>query len=407
MAQETGLRTTYSAFTTENRVVRQIGPKIALLDPTAAPMITLLNAMKGKRKQTDNPVFEWLEDDFVARWAQSNATVSNTTTANTIALATGHGKYFVPGDVFIVPNADSSSTAPEMCRVTGVSSDTITVTRAFAGTTVQTIGNTSALRIIGQAFGEGAAAATSKNTVVATRTSYTQIFKQTLKLTGTYMSTKQYGDDGDERKRQHAKMLQQVKIDMNGALLFGKATSTTDADGNPLRTTAGLNTVISSNIFDAGGTITLKYLDSFANSAFRFGPKEKYLFTGGAMTRAINAWARNQQISTSREDKVFGVMVKQIETPFGIWNHINDYALESPTSLTAGFSGYGFAGWGFSVDLEEIDYRFMKGRDTRLVQDIERAGYDYKVDELLAEVGFEIRQEKHHAKIYNVTDYAA
>lgn len=418
MAQHAGQRSTLQAFNTENRVIRVVDDKISMVEPNIAPCITLMLKM-GQRASVSAPRFEWNEDEFIARWAQvSTATVGNTTSANTIALVAGHGSYVVPGDVLIVPKVVTSSSAPEMLRVTTISTDTITVTRAFGGSTVDTIYPSSALRLIGSAYAEGAALPSVKNTYTTTKISYTQIMRRTLDLTKTQIATKLYSDGGNERKRQHKKMLQEVKEQMNAALWWGKAYE--DLTGTtPIRTTMGINSVVSTNVVDAGGTLTQKLWDSFCDISFRFGKKEKWLFTSGSVTKALNAWARTH-LMLKPSDSLWGVSIDQIKTPFGVFNLVNDYMLENPnnynqtngwTGNTTASSAYGFGGCAFAIDMDNIKYRYLEGggqnRDVKLTENKVEDGADRLIDEVLAEIGFSIKEERTFAKLFNVQDYQA
>lgn len=404
MAQIVGQRTTSHAISTENRLVRNINETIAELEPNIAPMLTLTLKM-GKRSKTITPVMEFLEEDYIARYAASAATVGNTTSANTIAVDDG-GKFAV-GDVFNVPKAIASSTAPEIVRVTTISGNTITVTRAFAGSTIDTIGNGAALRLIGSAHEEGGVLPNAKTGSPVTLTSYTQIFKRIIDFSNTLIASKQYGDGGSERKRQHKKALKEFKEQLNAALLWGKASQNLSGGENskPLRTTMGLNSRISTNVVDAGGVLTPKLFMTFLEAACRYGSREKLLLSSSRVVQAVNAWAINH-LNVTTSETVYGVKIQKIMSPFGVeFMLVNDWMLEDNVA------NQGFKGLAYVVDLECIEYKYLEGdgenRDTKLTENVVLDGADRKVDQILAEVGFIIGEEKKHAKLFNVTDYQA
>lgn len=404
MAQIVGQRTTSHAITTENRLVRNINETIAELEPNIAPMLTFLLKM-NKRSKTITPVIEFLEEDYIARYAASAATVGNTTSANTIAVDDG-GKFAV-GDVFNIPKAVTSSTAPEICRVTTISGNTITVTRAFAGSTIDTIGNAAALRLIGSAHEEGGVLPNAKSGSPATLTTYTQIFKRVIDLANTLIASKQYGDGGSERKRLHKKALKEFKEQLNAALLWGKAYQGLTAGDNskPLRTTMGLNSRISTNIVDAGGVLTPKLFNTWMEAGCRYGSREKMMVVSSRIMQAINAWQINH-LNVSQTETVYGVKVNKIMSPFGVeFMLVNDWMLEDNVA------NQGFKGLGFIVDMECLEYKYLEGdgmnRDTKIYEDVVEDGSDRTVDQILAEVGFVIGEEKKHAKLFNVTDYQA
>lgn len=404
MAQVVGQRTTSHAITTENRLVRNINETIAELEPNIAPLVTLMLKM-NKRSKTITPVIEFMEEDYIARYATSAATVGNTTSANTIAVDDG-GKFAV-GDVFNVPKTISSSTAPEIVRVTTINSNTITVTRAFAGSTIDTIGNGAALRLIGSAHEEGGVLPNAKSGSPATLTSYTQIFKRVIDLTNTLIASKQYGDGGSERKRLHKKALKEFKEQLNAALLWSKAYQglTAGENSKPLRSTMGLNSRVTTNVVDAGGVLTPKLFNTFLEAGCRYGSREKVLLASSRVVQAINAWAINH-LNVTTSETVYGVKIQKIMSPFGVeFMLINDWMLEDHVA------NQGFKGLAYIVDLECVEYKYLEGdgnnRDTKLYEDVVEDGSDRTVDQILAEVGFVIGEEKKHAKLFNVTDYQA
>ena len=131
MAQFIGQRNTAQTIT-ETRLVRLVGDEGLLLEASEQPLITFLLKAK-KRGSIDSVRKEWFEEDFVARWGTLAEAVDGSETAIDVV----DGTLFTAGDVICIPNAATSSTAPEQMRVTSVSGNTLTVVRGFAGTTAQ------------------------------------------------------------------------------------------------------------------------------------------------------------------------------------------------------------------------------------------------------------------------------
>jgi len=187
-------------------------------------------------------------------------------------------------------------------------------------------------------------------------------------------------------------------------LLFGKSASATSGE-NYLRTTQGLFSTISTNIYNMNGTLTMKAMESWCRMAFRYGPKKKILLADPLMTSALSQWANNY-IQLSVNETKFGVAIKTWRSPHGELMIVNDWMLEN------GVSGQnGFAGRSAIVDLDQITYMYLAGngynRDTKLLPDVKKDGQHRVVDEYYAEVGFKIKREQYHSFCYNYTDYAA
>lgn len=405
MAQLVGVRTTNQSASVEGTLVRDVGEDIVLLEPNATPLITLTMKMKN-RKPVYSPRVEWLEDDYVARWGQNgSATISAATASTTVTVS--DGTLFAAEDLVLVPKAVSSSAAPEMFRVVSVSGNVLTVIRNVGTGTIGTIDASAALRILGSAAEENATPQSQKSTNVATLTTYTQIFKTIVSLSGTQEASRIYGSPGGERKRLHKKKLVEHKQKMNAQALFGKASEslTGGPNGNPVRTTAGINSRITTNITDAGGILTQKTFESFARAAFRYGSQNKLLLASPIVISAIHAWG-NSFMQLGPMEKQFGVDIQKVTSGHGQFTLARDWMLEDGVSGQNGFGGVAFC-----IDMENFEYVFLsengKSRDTRIEQDVVKDGRDGVVDEILTEAGFRIRHEKKHAKLFNVTDYSA
>jgi hypothetical protein len=312
----------------------------------------------------------------------------------------------VPGDLFIVPLAINSSAAPEICRVTAVAGNVLTVVRDVGTVGAQTIAANAALSLLGNAYEEGGTIPTAKTTAPVNKITYTEIFRDVINLSNTNIAAQQYGTS-NERQRLHQKKLKEHKVKLNRSFLFGQASEnlTGGPQGYPIRTTAGLNSVIATNIVDATGTLTQKTFESFSRLAFRYGKNEKLLLCAPIIKSAINEWGKGYLMVKPGEKK-FGVAVQQVQTAHGTWLVANDWMLEN------GISGQnGFGGLAFSIDVDMLELKYLSNngvnRDTHIRENVIVDGRDAMVDEVLTEMGLVVMQEKYHAKLFDVSDYSA
>jgi hypothetical protein len=293
-----------------------------------------------------------------------------------------------------------------LIRVTVVTGNVLTVVRAQAGTTVRAINADVAIRILGSAAEEGALPPSAKSTTVATKTTFTQIFKTTIDLSGTQMASKIYGSPGGERKRLHKKKLVEHKQKMNITALFSTAgeSLTGGPNSNPIRFTMGLNSRITSNVTDAQGTLTRKTFEAFSQTAFRYGRQTKLLLASPRIISAIHDWG-NSFLLVKPMEKVFGVDINRVQTGHGEFLLARDWMLED-TVASQGFSGLAFV-----IDLDDSGYIYLnengQNRDTKIKQDVIKDGRDGIVDEVLTEGGYWFRHEKKFAKLFGVADYSA
>lgn len=407
MAQFTGVRTTYQTDTPENRIVRRVDDDLSLLEPNEGPLITLLLQLK-KRSSTDTPRLEWYEDDYVARWVNMSATAMIAGDTTMILATAG---MVVAGDVLAVPGAVTSNAVPELVRVvSNASGDGVTwvVSRGFAGTTAGAIAANAPLRILGSAYQENDPFPNSKVRRPDQKLSYTQIFRTSCQFSKTQVATRTYNAPGGERQREHKKKLKEHKIAMNSSFLFGKASETMDyaGTGRPLRTTMGINSVISANgtAVDAGGALTYLTFEEFSRRAFRYGKNTKLLLCAPILKSAITFWGFSKLLISPGETRL-GVNIQKVITAHGTWLLTNDWMLEN----SALGSTTGFGGMGFSIDLDQLDMRYLnangENRNTHIIENAVKDGRDGYMDEILTEAGLVIKQPLYHTKLYNITSF--
>lgn len=390
-------RTTNQAVA-ENRLVRVPDEDMLMLEPNNTPLVTFMLGMKRK-KMVESPRIEWGEDDYTPQWAKVTTGVAASAGATTITLQDNLN--VVPGDILLAPQA--GAIVPEQLRVISVgSSNTIVVARNTGGTGLRVVPDGSMLMILGQAYEEGSTAPIAKTTVPEQRINYTQIFKRSIKLTGTQAASRQYFSGGDERRRLRQKMMEEFKIQMNRQFLFGQRSESMSGGPNqrPIRTTGGLNSFIATNRFNAGGVLTRKFFESFARRSFRFGNKKKVLLASSIVISAIYEWGNSFLKLDPMEDK-FGVALTKINTGHGEFALVRDWALDDGETGQPGFSGFAFA-----FDPECMTYRYLKSRDTRMYLDGGQPTEDAELDWIQAEVGMQLRHERRHACLFGVDDYS-
>lgn len=399
----------FNQMVTDTTQVRDVSEQMVLLEPDANPLYVLTNAAKRKQPSIA-PRFEWVEDQEVAMWGQaSNGTTDYSSAATNFAVA--DVTIFSVGDIIAVPRANNSGTAEENMLVTatsGASTGTITVTRGIGSSTQDTVGATAAIRILSSAFTEDATVATQRYTSKTVKTSYCQIFKTVVKLTHTAASTKQYGAPDGERKYQIVKALIRHRSEIEAAGLWGFASETL-ASPSSRWTTMGLKGRISTNKTDASTTLTLTTFNTFGETVFRYGEKQKLLIAAPKIISAINFFSQNKLL-TSVGDKVFGVQIGRFTLGLGEFLLANNYR---QSSGEIGYTGStGFIDEAYSVDLPSVAMRYLNGGgdqligDTKLYENVLPDGSTTRTDEYRSQVGWEIRHEKKHALLYDVTAYS-
>lgn len=372
---------------TQARRVVDMADKIALLDPNLAPFLGVLKLLKKDIRKTYSPKFEWLEDDYLGVRTKVKTAIS---AAATTSLEVNDASIFRVNDVLNIPDVG------ENMLVTAVtpSSNTLTVVRGFGSqAAAASIKADSEVIVIGSAMPENSGDRGAKSTLEAPQYNYTQIFRTPVAMSATEEASKLYG--GKDKSYQRRKASQEHKRDIAHALYFGQKKEITNTTSNmPQRTTGGLveflrngsNTVA----FDStNNKLTYTNFDNeVAQRLFAHGSDNKLLIAGPNLASSINSWAAGKLITQVGADKTYGIRVSKLTTSYG------DLPIIFDPLLSGSYSGYGFA-----LDLDNIRYAYLDGRDTKLYTDIQNNDVDGVVDEWKTECGLEVKNPDTHVLI--------
>ena len=367
---------------TQARRVVDMAKDIALLDPNDAPFVTILKLAKKDVRVAYSPKIEWLEDDYLSVHGALGAALDTSSTSVTVA----DGSIFRPNDIITIPKTG------ENMLVKSVAANVLTVTRGYGSTPAAAGTSGDDVLVIGNAFPENATMRDRLSTKEVAKYNYTQIFRTPFELSATEAASKLYG--GKDKAYQRKKFAVEHKRDIATSIYFGQRKE--DTTTGVRRTMGGLIEFIKegSNVeeFKSGSTgseenFTYKeFITNVAEPAFRHGSDNKLMLCGTTTMAAIAAWDVDKLMTEVGEDKTFGVSVKKLITPFGTLNIVYDPLL----------SGAIYGGYGFILDMENIRYAHMEGRDTKLFTNVQANDQDGVIDEYLTECSLEVKLPDTH-----------
>ena len=372
----------------QTRRIFDVSKDVAFYNPNANPFFLL--AQESSKEESIDPEFRCLEAQIQPVFDDVAAAAN----AAAVALTVDHGTYFKANDLVLVTRTQ------EIIRVTAVVGNVLTIVRSYGTVAAAALVVDDELRRIGNAFEEGAAADTAKTVQVDTITNYCEIFKTSLTLTGTEMATTLYGGMDLPLRQKIAGIDHSMKIE--SAFLFGQAyerltTSVVNpATSHPIRTTRGIFRFIQTNNVSIGGPLSeatfnqefLRYVFT-ADKNYR---KKRTIFVSPLVGAVMNQWG-NGKIQLVPTDKTFGITVNRYLSFFGEVNIVLHPLLEGDV----------YGGYALAVDLENVGYKYLSGRDTKLETDIIQAGADSRTDQFLTECGLKVRLEAVHGYAYGIT----
>ena len=347
--------------------------KIYLLEPSSNPLTLLLGKM-GKAS-AKNPKFEWVEDEAMPILDTVNGTFT-TTTLTTFLV--DNGTYFTTN--VTIKNTRSG----EIMLVTGVSTDTLSVTRNLWGTAPAAINDADELIILGGMAAENADAMNPREVKKANAYNYTEIVRTVFGVSRTLNESETYGGNTlaylqKARGIDHAKSLE-LK------LLWGERAEK-DNTSSIVRSTGGMWQVISTNSTDYSNTMTAALIEGASAEDFRYGSSSKMLFGSRAVVGGIAALGLSS-IQIAPQDKTFGLNITKWITTNGVYNIIaHDLFITDTYDEVA-----------MILDLDALAYRYLRNSDTKLRTNIQTPSKDGRIDEYLTEMGLERKEEKKHSK---------
>lgn len=380
-----------------------------------APLTALTAVMKSE--STSDPVFHWFTKQMQDRRLKLDANIDGALTARAVDTITVDSDFssamqlkagdllYVEqtGEVLWVRESPSASTLIPVVRGFTLDPGADLFPVAFAGAGVNPF-----LKIIGSAFEEGSMAPDPIAFDPQELFNQTQIMRGTYGLTNTAAATTtRLGSEEQESRRE---ALEIFGMDMEMAFWFGQK-STSIKNGKPLRTTQGIFGFIpdSRRFAPDNGELTYDQFEAWSQDIFRYGSTEKMGFCGGTFLSAIARIVRKSgnvhfSISELGAVKQYGMgQITRLNTPTGS-------LLLKPHPLFSQMVGGTTAGVAFTsldnacaiLDMNNIRYRFLKGRDVKFQDKLTLPGEDSTKAGWIGECGLEVHHPYTHTLITGV-----
>lgn len=373
----TSQRTTGNVLSSQRTI--DLANPILLLEPDAAPITVILKQVQnmGRRIAAKDPKFSWHVDQLETRFDAVNNGVGYADNATSIVV--DNGTLFAAEDLVRVPRTG------EVMSVTSISTNTLTVVRAFGSSTAAALVDNDPLYIIGTAAEEGDTAQPPRSENPTKYDNYTQIFKHTVAASATWLSSSNESSPHDWPHQVRKQMIEHLK-DIEGSFLFGSPGTTTGADGGPRRVNGGFLHYYTANNQAAGGTLDEAEWETFIRTITRYGSKKKVVFVSRLVASVLNNYAVGK-MQTVTNQSTYGVNVTEFLSPHGSVKIVVHDMLEGAT----------WGGYALAVDFAQgnVAYRYLDGdgpgpaRDTKVYPDRAENDRDGDKEEIISEVGLQ------------------
>ncbi|MCA8939227.1 MAG: DUF5309 family protein [Planctomycetes bacterium] len=303
-------KASYDAGATLPEMVDDLADVIGLISPHETP---LLNAIGIARNVARSTRHEWLEDAL--RPLSSQVNFGPGYVGGDTSIAVDDGGVFRVGDI-LRPEGSN-----EVLQVSSISTNTLTVVRGYGSTTAGDIDDNTELTVIGHAALEGEDAAPSVTTNRSRLENFTQIFTETVTISGSLNAANLHGIENEfsyqviNRSRELMRQLEQSVI--SGV----KAASTPYGSASVRRTMGGLLSFISGSnavVEDASAAaLDEELLNNAIRACWEKGGRPNAIVVNGIQKRAISGFisAANQYVSG--EERLQS-MINTYESDFGV-----------------------------------------------------------------------------------------
>jgi len=162
--------------------------------------------------------------------------------------------------------------------------------------------------------------------------------------------------------------------------------------------TGGLMEAIQTNIADLGGDADLTYAEwgKWVNQCTRYA-KRPVIFAGEIVFEALSWWL-GQTLETRQDESTLGIAVSTYKNEYGQLVKV----IPHRELLRKRYAGYAF-----SVDLDDMKYKYLKGADTHVVMGIQQPDLKLEINEFRTWMGYWIGNEKRHGVMMGVETISA
>jgi hypothetical protein len=415
----------------------------------AAPLMGMLSLLK--EEDTNDPRFSWWEKRLATQRSLSIANTTGMYITTLGAPGSDAANPFVPADGAVIRIAVADSTiyrVGHQIKITGSplsGGGTIdvfgTVTNLYSSAAPGyidiklngapgSLANTAAtvgleVWVVGNSFAQGITNTSSDIwNIPVNIENFTQIYRTPFSFTGTALKTAAKFDETGPYMDKSKENSVYHMIEMEKSMIFGRKKLDTSGT-TPQYYTGGIlywlqqweltannpwgasGATLDSDdnkriISNASGVLSEKTYDGYLERVFRVTnnkANEKLVLCGSGFLKVINQMYRSKTTIQARQgDKTtYGMTVVQHDTSFG-----TIYYKSHPLFSQNPIMRYN----ALFVDVQNLLYRYMQGRDTELLTNRQPNDADYRLDEWFTEAGLEFRFPESHMYLQNVQDYA-
>lgn len=358
---------------------------------------------RSMKKAAKSQKVEWLEDESQPVYTAIGTDALATGVDTTMDVTAGTGQHIKINDVLHIESTG------ENVLVTGISTDNLTITRAW-GTTAgaAAVAGVGVVRLANSSP-QGASYPTPKSTVVVGQYNLQQIVRTSFAFTKT-ATMENFRGETDPVAYQKAKHLKEHLREIENTIWLGQrkagTASTTNHGTQPQLSTAGIDAMVVTNKTQSVGTLTEANWNIWLRSkVFAFGEilESKLVVISPVVAANLAGHASTKLAPPSPEISKWGVRLRTYQSVLGDVNLVvhPDWRQYGTGASGGNASNSSLGGSAYALDMDHI---YLKGfRTTKFLENRQNPGDDAYVAEYLTEFAVVLKQERLFAKLNGVT----
>lgn len=357
-------KATYDAGASLPELVDDVSDLVGLISPFDTPLLDAIGSPRYSAKSTRH---EWFEDQLNPNFSAVNNGVGYDDSDTSWVV--DDGSVFRVGDIIQPQGSD------EVLQVTAISTNTLTVTRAYGGSTAAAVVDDQKVSVIGHAALEGEDAAASAHRSRTRKENYTQIFTETVTISGSmdavglHAVEREFDYQVIQRLRELMRSLEQTVI---GGF---KAAANPQGGAGVRRTMGGLLQFISGSVDDASATaLTEDILNASLRNVWELGGRPTAIVCNGFQKRKISSFIQSSR-RYEPESQALRNVVDVYESDFGVQRVILSRWVPADKILL--------------LDLDKLQVMPLQGRSF-FVKPLAESG-DFRKAQLIGEYTLEIQ----------------
>jgi len=308
-------------------IKEDVSPLVSMISPAETPLLELIG---DSLYPAYNVYHEWQEEELGPNAIINSIAVASSTADTVFSVKSSLAAYLQKGMIMRGPEVSGG----EYMQILVVADPTITVSRAFGGTTANSFGVGEYLTIVADAAVDGADVLADISRPRPRSGNYTQNFKKDVIVSGTMQAVNQHGGVTDELDTQIQRRLREAMRDLEKNVILGILSGNTIGSSSAVRTMKGVlsflatNSIVVSSMGTDFGSTTMIFFEDQVNTALKAawlnGGTDLNVIVCGAEVKRRFDQLNNQRVRVSNDERQFVNQMVTYENTYGVYRVIID-----------------------------------------------------------------------------------